>query len=89
MQIRFKATEHQPAYNGFWKSGPDLVFIKFTDGQSLDVPDGKARELLRDFPSNFEAVTKEIKSAPVDRMVRTATTKKAEKGFTVEVTKEK
>jgi hypothetical protein len=38
------------------------------------LPDGKAVQLLRDFPLNFEAVveaeTREIESPPVDRMFK-------------------
>jgi hypothetical protein len=77
MQIRFKATEDQAGYNGFWKEGPELIFIKFTDGQTMDVPEGKAQELLRDFPRNFEAASqaREIGTPPKDRMIRKAKTK--------------
>ena len=54
--------------------------IIFGPGETRDVPDAKARELLRDFPTNFvrviEVATTEIPSAPVDRMMRKGRTKR-------------
>jgi hypothetical protein len=74
MRLRFKATEAMGSYNGYWGSGANLVYVRFQDGQVQDLPDGKAVQLLRDFPLNFEAVveaeTREIESPPVDRMFK-------------------
>jgi hypothetical protein len=77
MNLKFKATENFRNYNGFWKEGPELIFIEFIDGQTMDVPAGKAQELLRDFPRNFETIpeVRDIPAPPVDRMLKRGKTK--------------
>ena len=74
MILKFRATRGLGAYNGSWREGPNFVFIRFQDGQAQDVPDGKAAQLLQDFPLNFEriieVVTRELDSPPLDRMFK-------------------
>jgi len=83
MKIKFKATENMVIYNGFYKTDGQLEFFKFTDGQVQDVPDGKGRELLADFPKNFSAEPKQpadakardISKISKDRMIKEAKTR--------------
>ena len=74
MILKFRATQSLGSYNGSWGSGKDYIYVRFIDGQMQNVPDGKAAQLLQDFPLNFERVveveTREVESAPVDRMFK-------------------
>jgi hypothetical protein len=69
MRIRFTASGPLESYRG-WHAGQRVCF---EPGQTKDIPDAKAEELLRDFPANFSPImdvtTAEIPAAPVDRMI--------------------
>jgi len=49
MKLRFKKTEVMEKYQGF--HGKER--IEFSDGETKDVPDEKAAQLLEDYPEFF------------------------------------
>jgi hypothetical protein len=75
MRIRFTPSTNFGEYHGWYEGAP----LDFGAGQERDIPDEKARELLRNFPMNFqpvEVMTGEIEAAPVDRMMRKGRSKR-------------
>ncbi|HCS49760.1 MAG TPA: hypothetical protein DIW61_16560 [Candidatus Aminicenantes bacterium] len=77
MRVKFTATEQLAAYRG-WHGGRRVIFAP---GEEKDLPEAKAEELLRDFPRNFgpaeiAVMSREIETAPVDRMMRKAKSKR-------------
>ena len=73
MKIIFKKSTSLEEYHGFHEGGP----IDFKNGEKKDITDVKAKELLMDFPDNFDQpVMKEMEKAPKDKMIKKAKTKK-------------
>jgi len=69
IRLRFTATKHLPEYH--------CAEFSMYHGDILEVPGEKARQVLADFPDNFEEVREGVKAtaAPKDKMVRTYNTK--------------
>lgn len=69
MKLTFKGTGYLPEYHGF--SG--AVRIDVRAGETVDIPDEKAKRLLADFPGVFVAAKdKDLKNAPNDKQIKGA-----------------
>ena len=63
-KLKFKATESLKMY----ASVDGEMSISFLDGESLEVSDDKAEQMLADFPENFSGGSKEpVKAAKPGR----------------------
>lgn len=63
MRLIFKGTAYLPEYRG-WHDGR---FVHVPTGGAIEVSDGAAAALLKDFPGVF---VQDISAAPVDRMIK-------------------